>query len=451
MSIVDLRQSIGLRLVLIFGVSLALAIPVARIMMLIDERKERRDEVVADIGQHWGGEQTIVGPILAIPYREVIRNENHAEMTVTRQAYFLPDELRVNGELRPDVRQRGIYEATVYDSQLTISGQFGPLDWEALDANPSEILWDRARLSLGITDLTGLASAATIEWNGQQLKPTTTIDMARLTRSGVGVPVDLGTDRDQSFAFSSEISLRGTSALKIFPGGGETEVNLASTWSSPSFVGDWLPAKRTVTDSGFTASWTVFDISREMPRQWVSSSGWSELATFGVKLIPLIDPYQKTMRTVKYAILFIGLTFLTFFMIEALTRRPLHPLHYALIGLGLIVFYSLLLSLSEYISFGLAYLISATAIISLIVFYARGILSGARSTLSVTGVLIVLYGYLYTILQLSDYALLLGSLLLFVAVALAMAFTRSIDWFSVFRARIPATESRKGLPPIDRE
>lgn len=206
---------------------------------------------------------------------------------------------------------------------------------------------------------------------------------------------------------------------------------LKSDWSNPSFTGNFLPAEREVTDAGFDSEWNVLHLNRNFAQQWQGPNQEVTNTLFGVELLLAVDEYQKTMRTAKYAIMFISLTFLTFFMIELLSKKIIHPIQYLLIGFALLIFYTLLLSISEYVVFQLAYIIAAAAIIGLITIYSYSVLSDKLKSGIIFGVLIILYGYLYILLQLQDYALLLGSLGLFVVLSVVMYLTRNINWFEI--------------------
>ncbi|HKL14294.1 MAG TPA: cell envelope integrity protein CreD, partial [Balneolaceae bacterium] len=235
----------------------------------------------------------------------------------------------------------------------------------------------------------------------------------------------------QAYSFAFELVLNGSTGLLFSPVGEETSVQLESDWTNPSFAGSFLPAVREVNDDGFQSEWKVLHLNRNFPQQWNGANKEVASTTFGVDLLLPVDEYQKTMRTAKYAIMFIALTFLTFFMIELLSGSVIHPVQYLLTGFALLIFYTLLLSISEYIAFGLAYLIAAAAIISLITVYSFSVLPDKRKTGIVFGVLTLLYGYLYILLQLQDYALLMGSIGLFTVLASVMYLTRQIDWFEI--------------------
>jgi inner membrane protein len=224
--------------------------------------------------------------------------------------------------------------------------------------------------------------------------------------------------------------------------GKETTVKLSSTWPDPSFVGNFLPAHHETSQEGFDASWKILHLNRNYPQKWTGSNNQVEASTFGVKLLVPVDEYQKNMRTAKYAFMFIGLTFLSFFMIELLNKKLIHPIQYLLIGFSLLVFYTLLLSFSEQMVFKYAYMISSVATIGLITSYTRGVLKDTLQTGIILLILVLLYAYLYIVLQLQDLALMIGSIGLFIILSLVMYLTRKVDWFSTLQQAVPVKQDK---------
>jgi len=368
-----LKNSVGLRLFLIGVLSLVLLIPALMIQGLITERQQRRDSAVFEVSYKWGRPQVIAGPILTVPYKKLIKDEKDNLVPVIEYAHFLPEQLSINAELFPEVRYRGIYEVILYNSKLQLRGNFAPLDFNQFSIFAENILWKDSFLALGLGDLKGIREAVKIKFY----------------------------------------------------------VKISSQWGNPSFGGEFLPVERQVQSNHFTAAWKVLHLNRNYPQQWLGSRHKIMESSFGVELLLPIDEYQKTMRTAKYAIMFIALTFLAFFLTEVLNKKVIHPIQYILIGLALILFYTLLLSFSEHIKFNSAYLLSSFAIIALVTAYTKSVLSNKLATAIIAGILIVLYGFLYIILQLQDYALLLGSVGLFIILAIVMYVTRKIDWFAI--------------------
>lgn len=434
----SLKHSLGIRLFIIAFLGLVLLIPSFLIQELISERETRRNQVAHEISEKWGAEQVVVGPIISVPYTYSYKSGDTIEQT-TRYAHLLPEDLNIKGNLAPEVRYRGIYKVIVYNSRVTVSGSFPPISTDDFNIPFEDFNFDDALVSVGISDMTGIKEFVTFNWNGKEYIANPGIQTNDVISSGISIAPDLDPEKDHTFRF--ELNLNGSSGMRFSPVGRETHVELSSDWPTPSFTGNFLPAARTVNASGFTSQWNVLHMNRNFPQQWVGSNDEVSKTTFGVDLLIPVDEYQKTMRTAKYAIMFIALTFLTFFMIELLSGNIIHPIQYLLIGFALLIFYTLLLSISEYVVFGLAYLVASAAIILMITIYSYSVLSDGRKTGIIFGVLIFLYGYLYILMQLQDYALLMGSIGLFVVLALVMYLTRGINWFEIMSSRQNAAAS----------
>jgi inner membrane protein len=395
---------------------------------VISDRESRRDSVIGEISQKWGQKQTIVGPVVTIPYKYRLTDSNTSESIIS-YAHFLPETLTVNGSMAPELRYRGIYEAVLYNSRLSLSGSFSPLTPGSLGIQPEDVMFDKAFVSIGISDMTGIKESIEMTWNEDTYVAEPGIESTDVVSSGITISPIIETG--EAYSFSFDLNLNGSTGLLFSPVGEETSVQIESNWSNPSFAGGFLPSQREVDADGFRSEWNVLHLNRNFPQQWKGANKEVASTTFGVDLLLPVDEYQKTMRTAKYAIMFIGLTFLTFFMIELLSVNSIHPVQYLLIGFALLIFYTLLLSISEYVVFGLAYLIASVAIISLITIYSYTVLSDSSKTGVVFGILSLLYGYLYILLQLQDVALLMGSIGLFLVLACVMYLTRNIDWFEI--------------------
>ncbi|MDO8897207.1 MAG: cell envelope integrity protein CreD, partial [Bacteroidales bacterium] len=250
-----------------------------------------------------------------------------------------------------------------------------------------------------------------------------------VVESGVHALVNLNPDSTQNIDFSFKLSLKGSQKLYFTPLGKVTDIDITSSWVNPSFNGAFLPDPRDVSEDGFSAQWNVLHLNRNYPQQWAGSSYSVKESSFGVDLLLPVDNYQKTYRTARYAILFIGFTFLVFFFIEVLKKVFIHPVQYILVGIALVVFFTLLLSISEYLRFNHAYIVSAIATLSLVAAYVKAIIKNLRLTGLIVGILFILYSFIYVILQLQDLALLIGSIGVFVILALVMYFSRKIDWY----------------------
>lgn len=407
---------------------LLLLIPATFIQNLVSERSSRQVEAVKEIGSKWAGSQTITGPVIGIPYTETVTYEKNTT-EVKKWAYFLPDKLDIQARILPEKRYRGIYEVVVYTSELQIKGSYDSLHIAELNIPADKLLWNEAAVFFNISDVQGLKDEMAFHLAGN------TLDLVPAKYSSDQFKNALSAALPASLAgihgpldFSATVQLKGSGNLLFVPAGKVTTVKAASSWPDPSFAGSYLPDLRTVKDSGFTADWKVLYLNRNYPQQWKGDVHEMDGSAFGVNLILPVDVYQQTTRSVKYAILIILLTFTAFFLIEWVYRRAIHSLQYVLVGLALCLFYTLLLSFSEYIGFNKAYLTAALATIFLIAWYVRSILRSSKMSLFVGALLTLLYGFIFTLIQLQDYALLMGSIGLFITLGVVMYFSRKIKW-----------------------
>jgi inner membrane protein len=428
------RQSVTLKLFVIGFLILILLIPTAMVQSLIRERQLRSSEAVMEISSKWGAKQTITGPILSIPYRKYFTQKDGTRHYETRYAHFLPKTISVEGRLTPTIRYRGIYKAVLYGARIDLSGRFTRPDFANLDIDEKNVQWNRATIALGISDMTGIREAITLDLKSTRLAVNPGVENHDVVDSGVSVRLPRGLARTATVPFALKLDLNGSDQIQFVPVGEITRVKLVSTWKSPSFNGAFLPANRKIGKKGFDASWKVLHLNRNYPQAWTGSGERIADSAFGVRLFVAADVYQQATRTAKYAVLFIVLTFTIFFFGEIAGRRRLHPIQYLLVGFAIVIFYSLLIALSEHMRFGFAYLIGSAAVIGLVTAYARAALDSVRLTAMVGGILVILYGYLYMVLQMEDYALLMGSIGLFTALAIVMYITRRIDWYGVTRS-----------------
>ena len=435
-----LKDSVLFKMIVTGLLILALGIPLMMVRGQIWERKQRRDSVVSEVSSTWGNAQTLGGPVLTVPY-QVHSTDDKGKVvhTSTYLAWFLPETLKVDGRLFPELRRRGIFEVPVYRADLHVSGIFQRPSFAEWEIPAKDILWDKAWLSIGVPDMRGIRRNVRLVWAGRGLQFAPGGGVTGLWSTGLRVPVSglaQGPEREM-YPFAFDLALRGSQQLRFLPFGKQSAVTLRSSWPDPSFSGGFLPESRSVTSKGFEAAWSVPYFGRSYPQQWregereqlVPENALQESA-FGVDLYQSVDVYLKTERSVKYGMLFLVLTFLAFFLFEVFSPVSLHPMHYLLVGSALCLFYVLLLSISEHIPFGVAYGIASAGIIVLISGYSLAILRGKRRALAMSGMLVLLYGYLYVLLQAEDYALLLGSIGLFVILALVMFLTRKVDWYS---------------------
>lgn len=423
-----IRNSVTLKILSILFLSLLLLIPTAMVEGLIRERQFRKQDVIREISTKWGNEQSITGPFITVPYRKYFEDDEGKRKYNIHYLHFLPDDLTIQGRLTPEVRYRGIYKAILYNAKLTISGTFPPPPVSELNVPTENIIWDGAYMGLGLTDLRGIRELTATEIDGAPVSVDPGLESNDIVGAGVSVKVSLKpAGGDIPFRFS--LDLNGSQRLLFVPVGRDTQVVIISEWTAPSFDGAFLPSEREIRTDGFTAKWKVLHLNRNFPQFWEGNRHQIAGAAFGVKLFEPVDIYQKANRTAKYAVMFIGFTFLAFFFSEVMNRRRLHPIQYLLVGLAIIVFYTLLLSISEHLNFDGAYLIASVAIISLITGYSDSILKNRRMTVTIGGLLVILYAYLYLVLQQEDFALLMGSIGLFAVLAGVMYMTRGIDWY----------------------
>lgn len=414
---------------------LLLLIPLAAVSSLVGEREATRFAVEREVSEKWGGAQSLVGPILSVPYRYRASGPKGEVLALTGHTRFLPSSLSIEGEVRPEIRYRGIYEVVLYEVALEVSGEFEPPDPGIWKIAPEDVLWDEAALIVGIPDLRGIKRAVVARWGEGTLSFEPGTGAGGLCASGIHARIP-GLDQaapGERLAFSFDLQLNGSRDLLFSPLGKATRIALASPWPSPSFAGKFLPDEREVTRNGFTAEWDISYLTRPFPQEWkddeVAANLLGEWAA-GVTLFEPVDAYAKTRRSLKYGILFLFTTFAVYFLFEILNRLRLHPFQYLLVGFALSVFYLLLLSLAEHIGFGLSYLLASAGTVGLIGGYSGSVLGSARRAAGIGAGLSGLYAYLYVLLQLEDYALLLGSLGLFGLLAAAMALTRRVDWYA---------------------
>ncbi len=425
-------------------------IPMFMVQSLIDERNQRRDSADWEVVQTWGREQVLQGPILTVPYlvdqefqeQDAKGNTKKRVEVRTEYAHFLPEDLQVTGKSEPEIRHRGIFKVPLYRANLTIRGGFLKPDFASLKISEKNILWEEARLSVGIPDMRAIQEPARLKFLEQSIAFEPGNPIGEVFPASIRAPVrelkSLLPGQEIPFAF--ELKLAGSKTLQFLPLGKQTEVALHSPWTNPSFMGAYLPTEREIGERGFSAHWKVLHLGRNYPQQWLDGQIKAEAlaeSAFGVSLLLPVDTYQMTTRSAKYAILFILLTFVTFFLFEVFMTRRIHPIQYLLVGFSLCLFYLLLLSLAEHLPFARSYLVASLGTIATITGYSLAVLKSGGRALVMGAILGVLYGYLYILLQLQDYALLLGSVGLFAILGLIMFITRKVDWYTVQSGKSP--------------
>ncbi|MCJ8169272.1 cell envelope integrity protein CreD [Atopomonas sediminilitoris] len=442
-----MSRTLGFKVLTIALLALLLLIPLLMIDGLVQERQRLRSGVENDIARSSSYAQQITGPVLVVPYVEIQRSwktdlqtgERYEDVReIERKLYFLPQRLNVNGQLQSEVRERGIYQVRLYQSNSAITGHYVLPKHLGLAGSIDRYRLGRPFLAVGISDIRGISNQLTAKVDGRAwsfLPGTNTSVLA----SGVHAPLPaltLGDEHTLTFAF--DLQLQGTGHFSVVPVGEETRVSLSSDWPHPSFSGEYLPRAREVTPHGFTAQWQTSFFATDMQQALLDCRMRQKCGAFqgrvlSVSLIDPVDQYLKTERAMKYALLFIGLTFAVFFLFEVLKSLAIHPVQYALVGLALAFFYLLLLSLAEHMAFAKAYLIAAAACIGLLAVYSHSVLRDAYRAIAFSALLAGLYGMLYVLLSAEDFALLLGSVLVFGLLAAFMLLTRKLDWYAVGR------------------
>lgn len=399
---------------------LVMIIPTTFIQNLISERQDRQKEVVNEVSSKWAEPQTVSAPYLVIPYTT-------GEGGAQKQLIILPGQLNVKGNITEEDRQRSIYKVLLYRTGLNFNGSFNA----APHLPASAVLQlNNAKLCFGLSDFRGIEDKMNITFGNVSYTllpglPVTTID-----EKGLSVPVTITADDfAHAINFNMDISLRGSGSLHFLPVSSYSNYNITSSWPNPSFDGNTLPVEHSISGNGFEGTWKFIAANLPFTDVIADSNVNTKDIAFGVSLVQPADQYVKSMRSAKYAILIIGLTFVLFFVFELLQKKPVHPVQYALIGMALAIFYTLLISISEIILFEYAYSIAASATILLIGLYAKSHFGNWRSALIIGLLLIGLYGFIYVLISLEDTALLVGSIALFIVVAIIMYVTRKVNWY----------------------
>ncbi len=421
-------QSITFKAIVIAVLTLLMLIPGAMIENLISERQYRSQETIEKINEKWSSAQTISGLILSIPYTTSFKDKDGKVSNYEHVYNLTPERMNISATLFPEERHYGIYKAIQYRSKISIDGNFPDMSQLKLDNSVFHL--DKAYISLGISDLKGVANNVDIVFNGKSYKTKAGKSEQLNTKALISdIKDSLAFKSDNPIPFSCNMDLNGSKKMDFIPMGKTTKVELSGDWVSPGFIGNFSP-DYTISQTGFSAKWNILHFNRDIPESWSDKTQASFLdSSFGVNLVSTVDHYQQNMRSAKYALMFIALTFVVFFFVELLTKKRIHPIQYLLVGIALILFYSLLLSLSEQISFGLAYLIASMTTIGLITIYAYSIFKNKIRTALLTVILSGLYAFLYVVLQLEDYSLLIGSIGLFVILGIIMFVSRKINWY----------------------
>ena len=416
------KSKLGLKLLLIAGMCVVFLIPWALIRNLVKERQNTENDAEYEVFSKWAGNQTVIGPIIVVTYTK-------KDIKEPVKMLLLPEQLNVKGDVSTKALKRGIYDFTVYETSLDLTGRFNlPKDFEK-NQEGKEWHFEAAQVIVDITNLKGLRNNVVFNLNGtaHDMEPDAG------TMGGLSCTVDLSSLLEgNTLDFSVAVPFKGSGNLMFAPTGQTTTINLTSDCVTPSFDGDYLPDERQVNEKGFEASWKVLAINRDYPQLMESNySNNSRInnSTFGVELKVPVEQYQQTDRAIKYAFFIILLTFAAVFFVEMRKSTPIHPVQYLMVGIALIVFYTLLLSFSEHFAFSISYLIACVMTIGLIVAFMASVAKNKKTGLGIGALLAVLYAFVYVLLQLESYALLVGSVGLFIILGIAMFATQKIDWY----------------------
>ena len=455
------RHTTTLKVIVVGILTLLLLIPLSMISSLIYERLDTKRNAELEITSKWSGEQIITGPCIVIPYTQEIKQKDKQEL-VRKNLLLLPNEMNVTVDAKVEKRKRGIYDVSLYSSELLLTGTLNMDELAKTGIKPEDMQLNQARVIMGISDLKGIREGVVMQLGAQNydfepgipvenlytdtdpiagksfyerdLQVTSPNLSTGIFSAGLNVKIDSIAMKDLAqgtLPFTINLYLNGSQGLFIVPIGKTTTAKVKSDWPTPSFGGDFLPANHNVTDEGFTANWKIIDLNRSFGQtvNAENATAINQMATsaFGVKFIQSVDQYQQNERSAKYAILIILLTFVVVFFIEVLKKKAVNPFQYLLIGLALVLFYSLLLSLSEIWGFNLAYIVAAVMTTVLIVVHMSSILKNRNLGLFIGALLTFLYLFVFILIQMESYALLVGSIGLFCILAVIMYFSKKLE------------------------
>ncbi|KZN40924.1 hypothetical protein N474_11945 [Pseudoalteromonas luteoviolacea CPMOR-2] len=434
------KERIGVKFGILIGLIIILMIPMVMIKDLIYERSEMQEQVKQDIAMSSSAQQRLLGPFIYVEYERDITREKTVSI-VKEQTFLLPDTLQIHSKLDTFEKYRSIYKATLYRSNNTLTGVFKTSELEFLKKHRVTSI----SLAFGISDIRGIGLDSVVKVADEKVKILPGTQLRKLP-DGIHTPLNLSQLlKDSELSFVADLYLQGMEKLSISPLGRESRISMAANWPHPSFEGAYLPVNSDISNEGFTANWQASFFSTNMKSTFencILRSICSDLTerTMGVSLVDPVDHYLKSHRAVNYALMVILLVMASFFLLELVREEPIHPVQYGFVGLALAIFYLLLISLSEHLGFGVAYMISTLAATGLLSWYVTGVLKskvlGGYFFIGLT----LLYSLLYGMLGAEDYALLMGSLICFIVLSLVMILTRRINWYSSSRKEVTAQE-----------
>jgi inner membrane protein len=430
-------RSMGVKLLIVCALALAMTIPAWFVSDLVDDRTHRAADVAKEVSSHVGGQQTFLGPTLAIPYSIPAQTPQGSARHGTYVVF--PAEASAALKIATEERRRSLFRVPVFQADLKLDATFD-LAGVPADAPEGAVLdWNRAEFIVGVTDARGALADGVVTFSGKtstlmpsQIAENLTVGSdsnqqlrLKLFGTGTGQLVPAST-----FDVSAQMRFSGAQRIALLAYGKTTQLKMQGDWPNPSFDGGFLPVSRTVTPSGFRAEWTVPFIARGVLAEGtVDSIRALDATALGASFVEVADPYQSVNRSLKYVVLFLGLLFLTYFIFEATTGKRVHPAQYVLVGVAQIIFYLLLLSLAERLGFDWGFLIAGAATVTLLSTNAGWIFASRVLGMRALVVFTLLYALIYMLLRLEDNALLVGAISSFLAVGAAMYLTRSIDWY----------------------
>lgn len=419
------QHSLTIKMIVLAFLGIFLLAPLEMIKSIIQERQANSEKVKKEIAFQWASQQTISGPVLNVPVR-ITPSKKDAEPYKTI-FHLMPETLIITGDVQTEKRHRSIYQAVVYTADMKFSGEF--LIPEIKTGEEGEILWKESYYTMGITDNRGLKGQVILNTDSSDIEAIPGLEDTDLFTSGITFPSAL-TGENKKINFSLSLKLSGSESLSFSPLGKSTNANLNSPWNSPGFKGNFLPVNRTISDSGFKADWLITNLNRNFPQSWTGKTYNPATESFGVDFVLQVDHYQKSLRSAKYGILFIALTFLSLLFAELTIKENIPVFQYLLVSLALVLFFSLLNALSEHTGFNVAYLISAVSTIILISLFLRTIIRNHRPVLLISALLVFLYSFIFILLTLNDYAYLAGNIGLFILLGVTMMLSVKLNIFS---------------------
>ncbi|MFV0541648.1 MAG: cell envelope integrity protein CreD [Aestuariibaculum sp.] len=454
-----LRNSITARMLIVGFLIIVLLIPLFFIQDLIRERSYLQHEVIDEINQQWGNEVLLYGPILKVPYKtysETLVTDEKTKRVYTETnekinyAFFFPEALNINSGINPEEKKRGIYTTAVYNSEIVLNGQFSRPNFKDIDLNDKDIIWDKAKLIIQSSNVKGVNQATlTLNQTEYELTARYVSKNSYTQNAAAETAYDMSYSYNQQslhtletksikpeqvkfdipLNFNIKFNIKGSKQIRFIPVGKETQAQITSNWKTANFFGEFLPYNdNKITENGFDAKWKILDINRPFSQEYFNQLPKLDDFAFGVNFMIPVNEYLKSERSSKYGFLVIALTFLIFFLLQTLSKIYIHPFQYLMIGLALTMFYTLLISITEHSTFLKAYLIAGSSVVILITLYSKTILKTFKFPIFIGLALTALYTFIYVIIQLESYALLTGSIGLFLILAIVMFVSRKIDW-----------------------